>query len=240
MQFLYVVLLGLILGRTLAFGFVIFGIKAGAVKKSPSNFREILGLPPFFYLPFFGNWLHKDPRVHKPIWGVVLDFFGLFLALFSYIYWPQLLGWSLFIGLGLTLIFFSDLENFLIPDSLIVFLAGVGLAMAIWNNELILSIMGALMGFLLMGGLSLITWLIYRKPGLGGGDVKLTAVLGLLVGIEGIFWVLSLAFVFGGLVGVLLIVFKIKNRNDVIPFGPFLISGYLFWLFGSFYLGLSF
>ncbi|MEW6276622.1 MAG: prepilin peptidase, partial [Bacillota bacterium] len=80
--------------------------------------------------------------------------------------------------------------------------------------------------------------------GMGGGDIKLGAVTGLFLGWPlgplGIFWGICL----GGLLGILLLLFKLKGRKDPIPFGPFIALGsllsllwgreFLAWYFGHF------
>ena len=66
--------------------------------------------------------------------------------------------------------------------------------------------------------------LVFRG-GMGGGDVKLAGVLGLLLGFPGILAALWLGIVIGGLVAVVLLALRIKGRKDEIPFGPFLALG---------------
>ena len=58
--------------------------------------------------------------------------------------------------------------------------------------------------------------------GMGGGDVKLAGLLGLLVGLPGVLFVLWGAAVSGGLVAIALLATGKKGRKDAIPFGPFL------------------
>jgi len=71
------------------------------------------------------------------------------------------------------------------------------------------------------GGLLLIIALV-SGGGMGGGDIKFAAALGLCFGWQYLLITLLLSFVFGGIGGVLLLVFKIKSRKDFIPFGPFI------------------
>ena len=64
--------------------------------------------------------------------------------------------------------------------------------------------------------------LLAYPQGMGGGDVKLAGLLGLLVGFPGILVVIWVAIVAGGLVAISLIVLRKKGRKDAIAFGPFL------------------
>ncbi len=65
-----------------------------------------------------------------------------------------------------------------------------------------------------------------RYPqGMGGGDIKLAGVIGLLVGFPGVLSALWLSVVSGGLVGLYLVLVRKKARKDIMPFGPFLSLG---------------
>jgi leader peptidase (prepilin peptidase)/N-methyltransferase len=73
----------------------------------------------------------------------------------------------------------------------------------------------------------LVIHLIHPR-GMGFGDVKLSALLGLYLGWLGLGFVplgLFLGFFLGALIGVALMVARRKNRQDPIPFGPFLAAG---------------
>ncbi|GAV22961.1 prepilin peptidase [Carboxydothermus pertinax] len=59
---------------------------------------------------------------------------------------------------------------------------------------------------------------------MGGGDIKLAAGMGAFLGFPFILETLFLAFFFGGLTGIILLVTKKKERKDLVPFGPFLIG----------------
>ena len=74
---------------------------------------------------------------------------------------------------------------------------------------------------------------------MGFGDVKLAFVLGVWLGLEQSLLCLLLAFIFGGFVGVSLLLTGIKSRKDAIPFGPYLcVSGWVGLLCGKELLAL--
>ena len=92
----------------------------------------------------------------------------------------------------------------------------------------------SLYGALFAGGLMLLIFLLSRG-GMGAGDVKLSFVLGVWLGLKASVVCLMLAFVLGGIIGVLLLVTGIKQRKDPIPFGPFLcIGAYIALLFSPY------
>ena len=68
--------------------------------------------------------------------------------------------------------------------------------------------------------------LVYRaEVGFGFGDVKLGALIGLLVGFPEVAIALYMAFFAGGLTAGLLLLTRVRGRRDVIPYGPFLVAG---------------
>ncbi len=79
-------------------------------------------------------------------------------------------------------------------------------------------------GFLAGGGLLYLVALVSRG-GMGGGDIKLAAVMGLLLGWKYLLLALFLAFAAGALVGILLVLLKIKRMKEGLPFGPYLALG---------------
>lgn len=70
-------------------------------------------------------------------------------------------------------------------------------------------------------------WFGTKGKGMGFGDVKLSAMLGLILGYPGILFALYTAFLTGAMVGVILILTKNKTLKSKIAFGPFLLLGLL-------------
>ena len=80
------------------------------------------------------------------------------------------------------------------------------------------------------GGLFLVVYLISHK-GLGGGDVKFMAAVGLYLGFGGIIQAMLFGTVLAGLTGLVLILLKKIGRKDTIPLAPFLYVGILTTVF---------
>jgi leader peptidase (prepilin peptidase)/N-methyltransferase len=100
----------------------------------------------------------------------------------------------------------------------------------------------SLLGLLAGGGVLLLIAVLTRG-GMGGADIKLNAVYGAILGFRLSILSLLIAFTVGALVSLLLVLFRIKGRKDVIPFSPFLSIGALIsFVFGNgiidAYLGL--
>jgi leader peptidase (prepilin peptidase)/N-methyltransferase len=85
-----------------------------------------------------------------------------------------------------------------------------------------ITIKSAIIGFFVGGGLLFLLALI---GAMGGGDIKLMATMGLLLGYQKILLALLLGFFVGGIISLFLLIFKIKSRKDQIAFGPFLAIG---------------
>ena len=101
----------------------------------------------------------------------------------------------------------------------------LGLSRTLFSNSGLLasffnSLLAGIGAFLLF----LIITLAYPR-GMGGGDVKLAGLLGLLVGYPGVLVTLWIAVITGGAVAVSLLVLRKKSRKDAMPFGPFLALG---------------
>jgi len=150
---------------------------------------------------------------------------------------------SLFIVLGVI-----DLEHGLILNKIVYPVAAVALIISVFlpQSEVFLlpwpvslnGVIGGIIGFIFL----LIPLLIY-SGGMGWGDVKMAALIGLAIGFPLVLVALLLASILGGLVGGTLLLLKIKKRKDPIPFGPFLsLTTIATLLWGSdilnWYLGL--
>ena len=122
---------------------------------------------------------------------------------------------------------FIDYDHQLILDKVLLWLSGAGVAINLWTGSV--EPLNMLMASLLGGGLLLIIALVSRG-GMGGGDIKFAAALGLCFGWQYLLLTLLLSFIIGGMGGVLLIVGKMKSRKDFIPFGPFIALGAFFSL----------
>ncbi|MDF1498393.1 MAG: prepilin peptidase [Patescibacteria group bacterium] len=81
-------------------------------------------------------------------------------------------------------------------------------------------------------GFFLIIFLLTKGNGMGGGDVKLAFLMGLILGWPLILLAVFLSFIFGSIFGLALIFAGKKKMKSMVPFGPFLVAGTfvsLFW-----------
>ncbi len=120
----------------------------------------------------------------------------------------------------LVVVFVYDLKHYLILDKVIVSGAVLAVIASIFLSKP--EFLYALLGSAAAGGFFALLVLVSRGKWMGGGDVKLGFLIGLIVGWPSVLVSLFLAFVLGSIVGVLLIVFHKKTLKSAVPFGTFL------------------
>jgi leader peptidase (prepilin peptidase)/N-methyltransferase len=104
-------------------------------------------------------------------------------------------------------------------------------------QSLLYSVFGILLGGGLLIFLSLFGKFLFKKEAMGGGDVKLLAMIGAFLGWKSVFLTLFFASLLGTIISLFLIVTKKKTVEDYVPFGPYLGIGAIISLF---YKGLTF
>jgi len=134
---------------------------------------------------------------------------------------------------ALIVISFIDLKWQIIPD--IISIPGIfcGLIASLILPDL--SFKDALYGALLGGGMLFLVaygyYFIKKREGMGGGDIKLLAMIGAFLGWKAIPFVILIASLTGSLIGILWIFLQKKDKYFPIPFGPFLALGAICLLF---------
>ena len=150
------------------------------------------------------------------------------------------------LSLILIIIFFIDLENFIIPDVLnfsIIFLALLKNFLPNLNTsfvqEINQSIIGGIVGYLSIWIIIFLYKTIKKVDGMGLGDAKLIAGIGFLFGWQSIPFVLFISSVLGLIFVIPSLLSKRKNMRSEIPFGPFIIaSSIVYFNFGDYLYSL--
>ena len=145
------------------------------------------------------------------------------------------------LSLILIIIFFIDLENFIIPDSLNFTIMGLALLKNFLPNfntslihEINQSIIGGMVGYLSIWLIIFLYKTIKKIDGMGLGDAKLMAGIGFLFGWQSIPFVLFISSILGLIFVVPSLIRKQKNMRTEIPFGPFIILACLvYFAYGS-------
>ncbi len=161
-------------------------------------------------------------------------------VLYVFVLWRFGAAWSTVIYFifcsALIVITFIDLDFQIIPDVItlpgivIGFVAGSLLMPDPFTRYSRLGFPASIIGFLAGGGLYYAI-AILSKGGMGGGDIKMMAMVGALMGWKSVILTTFLGSCTGAIVGVFLMIFKGKGRKTKIPFGPFLALSALITLF---------
>jgi leader peptidase (prepilin peptidase)/N-methyltransferase len=153
---------------------------------------------------------------------------------------------------SLVVVTFVDLDDMTIPNEITMpgMPIGLGLsvvAMMVEGSGLILddpimSIAGLFLGGGLLYALDWISLWVFKKRGMGFGDVKLLAMLGAFFGVKGVVLIIVLASFFGSIIGISMILISRKqkvitdddgeeNVGYYLPFGPYIVLGGLVYMF---------
>ena len=160
------------------------------------------------------------------------SFLGLYI-LFPVL--PQYL-FSLVFVLLLIVTFFTDLENEIIPDQVVIAGIVLGLAYGFYSGKIVESLVAMVTGYLFFFVVAKLSFWYYKQEAIGQGDLKFGAMLGACLGLKGLILSLFLAYFLGAIISLLLVGLKIKTFKEHIPFGPFLVLGALLFLFFGEYL----
>jgi len=148
------------------------------------------------------------------------------------------LGVMIFYACLFIIIFVIDLEHGLILNKVVYPGMVVALLLALypwpWLNESMgLRVANAALGGAIGFGIFLLIAIVSRG-GMGWGDVKLAALIGLATGFPLVFLAIIMGAILGGIVAVALVIAKRRKRRETIPFGPFLaLAAMITLLWGS-------
>ena len=191
-------------------------------------------IPLFSYLWLRGRCRYCRARI--PIRLPIVE--GVTSLLFALLCWKFGLGLELGISLVYTslliAIFVIDLENHLVLDKVtypgmvlaLVFsffwpgLEGIGMLPGEALSKVVSSLAGGVLGLAAMA----LPYILTHRRGMGLGDVKLGALVGLMTGYPLVFVAILLSWIGGGVVAVTLLALKVKKLKDPIPSATFLAT----------------
>jgi len=135
---------------------------------------------------------------------------------------------------ALIVITFIDIDHRIIPD--VISLPGIPIGFLMASFLLpAMSWTGSLIGILAGGGsLLAVAWiynLITKKEGMGGGDIKLLAMIGAFIGLKGVLFTIFAASAAGTIAGIAVMLKTQKGMKLAVPFGPFLSIGTILYIF---------
>ena len=247
--------IGIVIGSFL--NVVIYRVpKEESIASSPSACQSCghrltaIDMIPIFSFVFLGGKCRHCKAKISPQYPIVEALTGaLFLLLylkFGLSYW--LLVYAALAAL-LVAISFIDFKHMIIPNGLVIAMLVVGAAVLAatiftgyfgWWLDYVIGFFAGGLPLLLIG---MFTMYVLKKEAIGGGDIKLMAAAGLVIGWKLVIPAYLIGIVLGAIVSVILLATKIKKRGDEIPFGPYLCVGIMASVFFGnelidWYLGL--
>ncbi len=204
--------------------------------------RDLIPLVSFLFLKGKCRTCKKSISLQYPLVELATGvlFVLEYLRMITGVWWPTeavahpllFFGRDLIFLSTLVIIFVYDLRYMLILDRItvpaILFALGA-------NMFLGLSLYNMLLGALVIGGFFLLQFVLSRGTWVGGGDIRLGVLMGVMLGLKSGLVALFSSYVFGAIVVILLLLLKRKAFKAEIAFGPFLVIGtYFALIFGDY------
>jgi len=204
-------------------------------------------IPVFSYLRLRGRCRYCQVSIPGKLLWVELAAAVIFALLYWHYRLSPELGVMAFYACLFIVIFVIDLEHSLILNKVVYPTMVVALLLSLypwpWFSESIgmrvaYAALGGAIGFVVFLLIALVS-----RGGMGWGDVKLAALIGLATGFPLVFVAIIMAAILGGIVAVVLLATRRRGRREMIPFGPFLaVAAMVTLLWGSnilsWYVGL--
>lgn len=132
------------------------------------------------------------------------------------------------LAFALLVVFFTDLEHQIIPNAVTYPGIVTGIILSAASGQLASSVTAAA-----AAGAVFLVLSIVSRGGMGGGDIKLAAMIGAFLGTPAVIVALFLAVALGAAAGLVLLALRLRSRKDMIPFGPAMAMGAIIAVFGS-------
>ncbi|MDD5286466.1 MAG: prepilin peptidase [Desulfuromonadaceae bacterium] len=190
-------------------------------------------IPLFSYLLLHGKC--RACGAHISIQYPLVEVINGILALFLFLrFGPTMTFAVLFLFCSaLVVITFIDIEHQIIPDEISLSGIAIGFALSFFLKDP--GWLNSLLGIILGGGTLLLVAYGYQKltgkEGMGGGDIKLLAMMGAFLGWKAVPFIIFAGSLTGSLVGVSIMMLQKKDSKLAIPFGPYLAFGALLYIF---------
>jgi prepilin signal peptidase PulO-like enzyme (type II secretory pathway) len=204
-------------------------------------------IPVFSYLRLRGRCRYCQASIPRKLMWVELATAVIFALLYWHYGLSAELGVMAFYACLFIIIFVIDLEHSLILNKVVYPGMVAALLLALYPWPWFSDSIGMRVAYAALGGAAgfaiFLLIAIVSRGGMGWGDVKLAALIGLATGFPLVFLAIIMAAILGGIVAVALMIAKKRTRRQTIPFGPFLaLAAMVTLLWGSnilrWYLGL--
>lgn len=140
---------------------------------------------------------------------------------------PELIIALLLVSM-LMVILVADINYMLIPNKVLLFFLPLFMIMRFFQplDPWWSPVAGALIGFVIIAIVIFVS-----RGGMGGGDMKLFGVIGIVLGMQKVLLVFFLSCMIGAIIGMSLLLFKVIDRRQPVPFGPYIVLAALITYF---------
>ncbi len=199
-------------------------------------------IPVFSHLRLGGRCRYCQASIPRRILWVELATAVAFALLYWHYGLAPELAVMIFYACLFIIIFVIDLEHGLILNKVVYPAMIVALLLALYPWPWFGESMGMRVAYAALGGaIGFAIFLliaIISRGGMGWGDVKLAALIGLATGFPLVIVAIIMAAILGGVVAVALVIARRKKRRETVPFGPFLaLAAMVTLLWGNSILG---
>jgi len=191
-------------------------------------------IPVLSYLFLKGRckFCHKPISIRYPIIEILAGMFAVVLF-YKFGIGQVMVYWFIFTSVLIT-ISFIDIDHQIIPD--VISLPGILVFASSFYFLPEMTLKNTLLGIVAGGGslyaVAFLYYLLKKQEGMGGGDIKLLAMIGAAIGIKGVFFTIFAGSLLGTFFGLLIMIYtKIADSKLKIPFGPFLSMGAILYIF---------
>ncbi|MBT4875477.1 MAG: prepilin peptidase [Desulfobacula sp.] len=191
-------------------------------------------IPVLSYLFLKGRckFCHKPISIRYPIIEILAGMFAVVLF-YKFGIGQVMIYWFIFTSVLIT-ISFIDIDHQIIPD--VISLPGILVFASSFYFLPEMTLKNTLLGIVAGGGslyaVAFLYYLLKKQEGMGGGDIKLLAMIGAAIGIKGVFFTIFAGSLLGTFFGLLIMIYtKIADSKLKIPFGPFLSMGAILYIF---------
>ena len=199
--------------------------------RQPVRFYDNIPILSYLWLRGKCRSCHCPISIQYPVVEAVTAISSLLLVLTFGPSWSALIYFAF--TAALIAITFIDLHHQIIPD--LISLPGIGAGLLASLVLPRITFLDALFGAFLGGGSLFLVATIYQwlfnREGMGGGDIKLLAMIGAFLGWKAVILTILLSSLIGSVTGVAVMLIKGKDFKYAIPFGPFLSLGAILSLF---------
>ena len=191
-------------------------------------------IPVLSYLFLKGRckFCHEPISIRYPLIEILAGMFAVVLF-YKFGIGQVMIYWFIFTSVLIT-ISFIDIDHQIIPD--VISLPGILVFASSFYFLPEMTLKNTLLGIVAGGGslyaVAFLYYLLKKQEGMGGGDIKLLAMIGAAIGIKGVFFTIFAGSLFGTFFGLLIMIYtKIADSKLKIPFGPFLSMGAILYIF---------